>query len=85
MARFEPEKAKPFLVFAVVFVEQIGLSIPALPVLLAAGALSAAGKFSLMHSGTSINSEHTHAAQPVTRKQILCSADARVRLQGNAA
>jgi membrane protein DedA with SNARE-associated domain/rhodanese-related sulfurtransferase len=36
----------PF-VFAAVFVEQIGLPIPALPVLLAAGALSAIGKFSL--------------------------------------
>src|SRR3989442_11747974 len=36
------------LVFAVVFVEQMGLPIPALPVLLAAGALSAAGKFSLL-------------------------------------
>jgi membrane protein DedA with SNARE-associated domain/rhodanese-related sulfurtransferase len=35
------------LVFAVVLVEQMGLPIPALPVLLAAGALSAAGKFSL--------------------------------------
>jgi len=36
------------LVFAVVFVEQMGLPIPALPVLLAAGALSAAGKFNLL-------------------------------------
>ncbi len=36
------------LVFATVFVEQIGLPIPALPVLLAAGALSASGKFSLL-------------------------------------
>src|SRR5260221_2509982 len=36
------------VLFAVVFVEQIGLPIPALPVLLAAGALSAAGKFSLL-------------------------------------
>ena len=36
------------LVFAVVFVEQLGLPIPALPVLLAAGALSAAGKISLL-------------------------------------
>src|ERR1043166_4018165 len=35
------------LVFAVVFVEQMGLPIPALPVLLAAGALSAVGKFNL--------------------------------------
>src|SRR5262249_53574526 len=35
------------LVFAVVFVEQIGLPIPALPLLLAAGALSATGKFNL--------------------------------------
>src|SRR5437870_12083728 len=34
------------LVFAAVFVEQMGLPIPALPLLLAAGALSAAGKFS---------------------------------------
>jgi membrane protein DedA with SNARE-associated domain len=32
----------------VVFVEQIGLPIPALPLLLAAGALSAAGKFNLL-------------------------------------
>jgi len=36
------------LIFAVVLVEQMGLPIPALPVLLAAGALSAAGKFSLL-------------------------------------
>ena len=36
------------LVFAVIFVEQMGLPIPALPVLLAAGALAAAGKFSLL-------------------------------------
>src|SRR6266487_5696115 len=36
------------LVFATVFVEQMGLPIPALPLLLAAGALSAAGKFSLL-------------------------------------
>src|SRR5262249_30517295 len=36
------------LVFAVVFVEQIGLPIPALPLLLAAGALSATGKFNLL-------------------------------------
>ena len=36
------------LAFAVVFVEQMGLPIPALPVLLAAGALSAAGKFNLL-------------------------------------
>src|SRR5438046_2055545 len=35
------------LVFAAVFVEQMGLPIPALPLLLAAGTLSAAGKFSL--------------------------------------
>jgi len=35
------------LVFAAVFVEQMGLPIPALPWLLAAGALSAAGQFSL--------------------------------------
>jgi membrane protein DedA with SNARE-associated domain/rhodanese-related sulfurtransferase len=35
------------LVFAAVFVEQMGLPIPALPWLLAAGALSAAGKFNL--------------------------------------
>jgi membrane protein DedA with SNARE-associated domain/rhodanese-related sulfurtransferase len=35
------------LVFAAVFVEQLGLPLPALPWLLAAGALSAAGKFSL--------------------------------------
>jgi len=38
----------PSLVFATVFVEQMGLPIPALPLLLAAGALSAAGKFSLL-------------------------------------
>jgi len=36
------------VVFAVVFVEQMGLPIPALPFLLAAGALSAAGKFNLL-------------------------------------
>src|SRR2546421_10768672 len=36
------------LIFAVVLVEQMGLPIPALPVLLAAGALSASGKFSLL-------------------------------------
>jgi membrane protein DedA with SNARE-associated domain len=36
------------LVFAVVLVEQMGLPIPALPLLLAAGALSASGKFSLL-------------------------------------
>src|SRR4030095_3898299 len=36
------------LVFAVVLVEQMGLPIPALPLLLAAGALSAAGKFNLL-------------------------------------
>ena len=35
------------LVFAAVLVEQLGLPLPALPWLLAAGALSAAGKFSL--------------------------------------
>jgi len=35
------------LVFAAVFVEQIGLPLPALPWLLAAGALSASGKFNL--------------------------------------
>jgi membrane protein DedA with SNARE-associated domain/rhodanese-related sulfurtransferase len=35
------------LVFAAVFVEQMGLPLPALPWLLAAGALSAAGQFSL--------------------------------------
>jgi membrane protein DedA with SNARE-associated domain/rhodanese-related sulfurtransferase len=35
------------LVFAAVFVEQMGLPIPAFPWLLAAGALSAAGKFNL--------------------------------------
>jgi membrane protein DedA with SNARE-associated domain/rhodanese-related sulfurtransferase len=35
------------LVFGAVFVEQMGLPLPALPWLLAAGALSAAGKFSL--------------------------------------
>jgi membrane protein DedA with SNARE-associated domain/rhodanese-related sulfurtransferase len=34
------------LIFAVVFVEQLGLPIPALPLLLAGGALAAAGKFS---------------------------------------
>ena len=36
------------LIFAAVFVEQIGLPLPALPWLLAAGALSAAGKMSLV-------------------------------------
>jgi membrane protein DedA with SNARE-associated domain/rhodanese-related sulfurtransferase len=36
------------LLFAAVFVEQMGLPIPALPWLLAAGALSAVGKFSLL-------------------------------------
>jgi len=36
------------LVFTIVFVEQLGLPIPALPVLLAAGALAAAGKFNLV-------------------------------------
>ena len=35
------------LVFAAVFVEQMGLPLPALPWLLAAGALSAVGKFNL--------------------------------------
>jgi membrane protein DedA with SNARE-associated domain/rhodanese-related sulfurtransferase len=35
------------LVFAAVFVEQVGLPLPALPWLLAAGALSATGKFNL--------------------------------------
>src|SRR3974390_619151 len=35
------------LVFAAVFVEQMGLPVPALPWLLAGGALSAAGKFNL--------------------------------------
>jgi membrane protein DedA with SNARE-associated domain/rhodanese-related sulfurtransferase len=36
------------LVFAAVFVEQLGLPLPALPWLLAAGALAASGKFSLL-------------------------------------
>jgi membrane protein DedA with SNARE-associated domain/rhodanese-related sulfurtransferase len=36
------------LVFAAVFVEQLGLPLPALPWLLAAGALAAAGKFNLV-------------------------------------
>jgi len=36
------------LVFAAVFVEQMGLPIPALPLLLTVGALSASGKFSLL-------------------------------------
>ncbi len=36
------------LLFAAVFVEQMGLPIPAVPLLLTAGALSAAGKFSLL-------------------------------------
>lgn len=36
------------LVFAAVFLEQMGLPFPAVPWLLAAGALSAAGKFSLL-------------------------------------
>jgi membrane protein DedA with SNARE-associated domain/rhodanese-related sulfurtransferase len=35
------------LIFAVVFVDQIGVPLPALPWLLAAGALSAAGKFNV--------------------------------------
>jgi membrane protein DedA with SNARE-associated domain/rhodanese-related sulfurtransferase len=38
----------PLLVFAAVLVEQLGLPIPALPWLLAAGALSAIGKFNLL-------------------------------------
>src|SRR5947209_12984210 len=36
------------LVFAAVFVEQMGLPIPAVPLLLTVGALSALGKFSLL-------------------------------------
>ena len=36
------------LVFAAVFVEQMGLPIPAVPLLLTVGALSATGKFSLL-------------------------------------
>src|SRR5881397_2683874 len=36
------------LVFAAVFVEQMGLPIPAVPLLLTVGALSAIGKFSLL-------------------------------------
>jgi len=36
----------PPIVFAAVFLEQMGLPLPAVPVLLAAGALSATGKFS---------------------------------------
>ena len=35
------------IVFAAVFAEQIGLPVPAIPVLLAAGALAGAGKMSL--------------------------------------
>ncbi len=35
------------LIFAVVLVEQLGLPIPALPLLLAGGALAAIGKFNL--------------------------------------
>ena len=35
------------LIFAVVFVEQMGLPLPAPPWLLAAGALSAVGRFNL--------------------------------------
>jgi membrane protein DedA with SNARE-associated domain len=35
------------IVFASVFAEQIGLPVPAIPVLLAAGALAGAGKMSL--------------------------------------
>ena len=35
------------VIFAVVFVEQMGVPLPALPWLLAAGALSAVGKFNL--------------------------------------
>ncbi len=38
----------PLIVFGVVFLEQMGLPLPAVPVLLAAGALSATGKFSLL-------------------------------------
>src|ERR1039457_2657782 len=36
----------PPIVFAAVFLEQMGLPLPAVPLLLAAGALSATGKFS---------------------------------------
>jgi membrane protein DedA with SNARE-associated domain/rhodanese-related sulfurtransferase len=36
----------PLLVFGAVFLEQMGIPLPALPVLLAAGALSATGRFS---------------------------------------
>jgi membrane protein DedA with SNARE-associated domain len=43
------------LVFGVVFVEQLGLPLPSLPWLLAAGALSAAGKFNfLLGLGTTL-------------------------------
>ena len=38
----------PLLVFAAVFLDQMGVPLPAVPWLLAAGALSAAGKFSLL-------------------------------------
>src|ERR1035438_2003421 len=38
----------PLLVFASVFLDQMGVPLPAVPWLLAAGALSAAGKFSLL-------------------------------------
>jgi len=38
----------PLLVFAAVFLDQIGVPLPSVPWLLAAGALSAAGKFSLL-------------------------------------
>jgi membrane protein DedA with SNARE-associated domain/rhodanese-related sulfurtransferase len=38
----------PLLVFAAVFLDQMGLPLPAVPWLLAAGALSATGKFSLL-------------------------------------
>lgn len=44
ISQFLIKHGAPFL-FAAVFVEQIGLPIPALPWLLAVGALSAAGKF----------------------------------------
>ena len=38
----------PPLVFAAVFLDQMGVPLPAVPWLLAAGALSATGKFSLL-------------------------------------
>lgn len=38
----------PWIVFGVVFLEQMGLPLPAMPWLLAAGALSANGKFNLL-------------------------------------